>query len=92
MVFEVNGPTLDLNVDKIKEQRLAGEQFGFAKFENLNVPNKMLVIDELGGPVMAPGDETPAPAGSIDIVDSTQRFRVNIEPYTGRVTVSTHPR
>ena len=92
VVCEVNGPTLDLNVDRINEQRLGGEQFGFANFENINLPNNMLVIDELGGPVMAPADPTPAPAGSIDIVDSDQRFRVNIEAYTGRVTVSSHPR
>jgi prepilin-type N-terminal cleavage/methylation domain-containing protein len=92
VVCEVNGATLDLTVDKITEQRLGGEQFGFATFENINLPNKMLVIDELGGPVMAPDDPTPAPEGSIDIVDATQRFRVNIEAYTGRVTVSSHPR
>jgi prepilin-type N-terminal cleavage/methylation domain-containing protein len=92
VVCEVNGATLDLAVDKISEQRLGGEQFGFATFENINLPLNMIVIDELGGPVMAPDDPTPAPEGSIDIVDSTQRFRVNIEAYTGKVSVTSHPR
>ena len=92
VVCEVNGTTLDLAVDKIKEERIGGEQFGFASFDNINLPNEMLVLDELGGPVMAPGDSTPSPAGSIDIIDKEQRFRVNIEPYTGKVTVSSLPR
>ncbi|HYE63903.1 MAG TPA: type II secretion system protein [Phycisphaerales bacterium] len=92
VVCEVNGPTLDLTVDTLREQRVGGEQFGFASFDNINLPNNMLVVDELGGPVMAPGDPTPAPAGSIDIVDPQQRFRVNIEAYTGKVTVTSLPR
>jgi prepilin-type N-terminal cleavage/methylation domain-containing protein len=92
IVCEVNGPTIALDVDKLKEQRLSGEQFGFAQFENINIPNNLLVIDELGGPVMSPADPAPAPATSIDIVDPTQRFRVNIEAYTGKVTIENLPR
>jgi len=92
IVCEVNGPTISLAVDTIKEQKLSGEQFGFAQFENINIPNNLLVIDELGGPVMSPADPAPAPASSIDIVDTTQRFRVNIEAYTGKVTVQSLPR
>ena len=92
IVCEVNGSTIDLTVDTIREQRLAGEQFGFAQFENINIPSSLLVIDELGGPVMGPGDPAPAPASSIDIVDPTQRFRVNIEAYTGKVSVQSLPR
>ncbi len=91
-VCEVNGPTLNLSVDTIKSESIGGERFGFASFDNLTFANNMLILDELGGPVAAPASSTPAPAGSVDIIDSTQRFRINVEAYTGKVTVSSHPR
>lgn len=92
IVCEVNGPTIDVSVDKIKEQHIGGDRFGFATFDNINLPNSMIVIDELGGPVTAPASSTPAPAGSLEVIDATQRFRINIEAFTGKATVASLPR
>ncbi len=91
VVCEVNGSNIDENLDKIKEEHFTGNQFGNFQFENINLTNSMLVLDELGGPVAAPQSSTPAAAQSFDIVGSAQRFRINIEAYTGKVTVASLP-
>lgn len=91
VVCEVNGPNIDESVDKISEQKLGGEEFGFSVYDHINLTNNMIVFDELGGPVAGPQSSTPAPAQSFEIVGSGQRFRVNIEAYTGRVTVESLP-
>jgi prepilin-type N-terminal cleavage/methylation domain-containing protein len=91
VVCEVNGPNIDENLDKIREQKLGGEEFGHSQFDHINLGQSMIVFDELGGPVSAPQSSTPAPAQSFEIVGSEQRFRINIEAYTGRVTVESLP-
>jgi len=91
VVCDVNGPNVDENLDKIREQRLGGQEFGFSTYDHINLSNSMIVFDELGGPVSAPQGTTPAPAQSFEIVGSEQRFRINIEAYTGRVTVESLP-
>jgi prepilin-type N-terminal cleavage/methylation domain-containing protein len=91
VVCEVNGPTIDESVDRIRDQAMGGDQFGHSVFENINLSGGMIIFDELGGPVNAPQSSTPAPAQSFDIVGSGQRFRINIDAYTGRVTVESLP-
>ena len=91
-VCEVNGPNIDENLDRIRSQQLGGGEFGYSTFDHLNLgTNNMIVLDELGGPVTAPQGTTPAPAQSFEIVGSEQRFRINIEAYTGKVTVDSLP-
>jgi prepilin-type N-terminal cleavage/methylation domain-containing protein len=91
IVCEVNGPNIDTTLDRISSQAFAGEEFGFVSFDHINLQNNMIVLDELGGPVASPGSTTAAPAQSFEIVGSQQRFQVNIEAYTGKVTVVSLP-
>ncbi len=48
----------------------------------------VLIFDELGGPVSAPGSDEPGTGGSVDIIGSGSRLRVTVEPFTGHVTVA----
>ncbi|MEM8757251.1 MAG: GspH/FimT family pseudopilin [Planctomycetota bacterium] len=49
----------------------------------------MIVFDELGGPVADLTSETPSGGGSLVVGgDDGTRFRLRVEPYTGRVTVA----
>lgn len=90
-IAQVNGSTLDTNLDRITQRTIAGVDFGFCQFTSCTFSSNMLVFDELGGPVSAPGSSTPAPAGYLQITGSGQTFRVNVEGYTGRCTVTTVP-
>jgi hypothetical protein len=88
VVCEVNGPNIDENLDKIREQKLGGDEFGFSVFDHLNLSSGMIVFDELGGPVTGPQSSTPAPAQSFgswaQASGSGQRRRVH-RPGHGRV-------
>jgi Tfp pilus assembly protein FimT len=88
-IAEVNGNALDTNLDRIVTRNLAGADFGFTGFTACTFPSNTLVFDELGGPVNSPGSTTPAPAGYLELQGSGQSFRINVEGYTGRVTVTT---
>ncbi|MDX9910752.1 MAG: prepilin-type N-terminal cleavage/methylation domain-containing protein [Phycisphaerales bacterium] len=47
-----------------------------------------LIFDELGGPVTTPGGTTPSAGGFVEVTGADgQVFRINVEAYTGRVTV-----
>jgi prepilin-type N-terminal cleavage/methylation domain-containing protein len=91
VVCEVNGPNIDENLDKLKEQAFTGGEFGFIAFDHINLTTGMIVLDEMGGPVSAPQSSTPAPVQSFEIVGSGQRFKISIEAYTGKVTVDSLP-
>lgn len=92
VVCEVNGSNIDETLDKISEQAFVGGEFGDVRFDNINLSNGMIVFDELGGPVTAPQSGTPTTTlQSFDIIGSGQRFRVNIEAFTGKVTVESLP-
>lgn len=47
----------------------------------------VLIFDELGGPISAPGSDEPGTGGTVDIIGSGTRLRVTVEPFTGHVTV-----
>lgn len=88
---DVAGSALDTTSSLANTRRIGGATFGFATIDNVQLPNNMIVFDEMGGPVLAPGSDVAAPAGSLDIVSARQRYRINIEAYTGRVTVQEIP-
>lgn len=46
-----------------------------------------LIFDELGGPVSDAGGTTPGAGGRIVVSGSGAVFNINVEAYTGRVTV-----
>jgi prepilin-type N-terminal cleavage/methylation domain-containing protein len=86
-IVEVNGSNVDEALDTLERRELGGSVFGHTSILAVNLPNNMIVFDELGGPVTAPGSGVPANDGYVDIAGSGQRFRIHLEGYTGRVTV-----
>ncbi len=88
-IVEVHGATLHPETDTIYEVGLSDERrfhsstLTSAQFDGTN----MLVFDELGGPVAGPGSSTPGNGGTINITGSGSSFLINVEPYTGRVSV-----
>ncbi len=88
VMCEVSGNRMDVELDRIAERTIGGEQFGGTAFSNISLADNRLVFDEMGGPVISPGSDTVAPTGTIDITGVGQTFRISIEAYTGRVTVA----
>ncbi len=98
VVCEVNGPTVDPATDAIfnpsepgeryditiDTEKMGGAQLSAVDFEGGNV----LVFDELGGPVQAPDSETASSGGFVQITGAESVFQVDVEAYTGRVTVT----
>jgi hypothetical protein len=68
---------------------VGGSRYGDARFENVSFNDgTALIFDEMGSPVAAAGSNTPANEGSLEVTGSSQRFRIAVQPYTGRVVVS----
>lgn len=97
-IAEVNSDELDFDADAMyridgPDQRflvslddLSGgaAQLISAEFDG----EEFLVFDELGGPVAGLTSETPSSGGNLVVGgDDGTRFRLRVEPYTGRVTV-----
>lgn len=86
-VAEVNGNAVDTATGLILERRFAGDKFGFSTMAANSLTDHTLVFDALGGPVDGPGGTNPTSTQTIDIHGSGQRWRINVEAYTGRVTL-----
>lgn len=86
-IVEVNGGTIDEELNTLERRVLNGDDFGHTSIVAINFPNNRLVFDELGGPVTDPGSGVPASDGYFDIMGSDQTFRIHVEGYTGRVRV-----
>jgi prepilin-type N-terminal cleavage/methylation domain-containing protein len=88
-VLEVHGATLNPQTDTIQMTNLNlhhiyhDTRLVAAAFDGTNA----LVFDELGGPVAGPGSSNPGAGGSITVTGSGAEFRINVEAYTGRVSV-----
>ncbi len=86
---EVNGTTIDPDLDRLSLTNLLQEDFGDSRITAVNFGGgSTLIFDEIGAPVAAPGSNTPAPTGIISVEGAGQRFDIAIEGYTGRVTVT----
>ncbi|MEL6310864.1 MAG: GspH/FimT family pseudopilin [Planctomycetota bacterium] len=82
-MYKVDGPQQRFLVS-LDEISGGAAQLIEADFDGL----EMIVFDELGGPVADLTSDTPASGGSLVIGgDDGARFRLRVEPYTGRVTV-----
>lgn len=82
-MFKIDGPDQRFLVS-FDELSGGAAQLISADFDGL----EMVVFDELGGPVADLTSDTPASGGSLVIGgDDGARFRLRVEPYTGRVTV-----
>ncbi len=96
-ICEVNGPTINPADDALwvstgRSHRyvvdLKRPEFGDAAITAANFDgSKVLVFDEMGGPVKTPLGDEPLAAGTITLVGSGATFTISVEAYTGRVTV-----
>jgi type II secretory pathway pseudopilin PulG len=91
IVADVVGTTVDTSSAGISADRnFAGANYGHTTISAVDLEgsdNNTIFFDALGGPVTAPGTDTPASSGYIELTSGTQSFRISIEAYTGRVTV-----
>lgn len=89
-IVEVHSATLNPSDDTIQAVNLRnGRKFHDSRIESVNFDgSNVLVFDELGGTVTAPASTTPSSGGSLIISGSNSRFRINVEAYTGRVSVT----
>jgi len=66
--------------------------FGGVTMQNINFNGtSYLIFDELGGPVVSLTSDDPGSGGSLDIAGPNATFRMAVEPYTGRITVTKLP-
>ncbi|MHC4975286.1 MAG: pilus assembly FimT family protein [Planctomycetota bacterium] len=89
---------LDLNNDWLPDPEngvhpytrdFSADEFGGAQIVNVDInTGDWLIFDELGGPVQFLTGTTPGAGGRLDISSVDSTFRIVIEPYTGRVTVT----
>ncbi len=87
MTIEIKGGVVD-PLNKISEGAITGSVMGDARITAVNFNGgNTLIFDELGGPVTAPGGTTPAGTGTVSVTGSGQEFLIEVQGYTGRVTV-----
>lgn len=94
---EVTGPALDLTANAMVDpdrptqpytRNFDDDRFHGARLENVDFNGgAILIFDELGGPVRDLDGPEPGTGGSLDVRGSGSIFSVNIEAYTGRITV-----
>ena len=89
-LVEVHGSTLDPGTDTIYEVKLTNTvKFGDARIVSAEFDgDPVLVFDEMGGPVTEPDGTTPSGGGTIVVTGSGSQYEIEIEAYTGRVTVT----
>jgi len=91
IVAEVNGNSVDTATGILEDRQLNIESMGFTRVTATTFTNNTLVFDELGGPVTTPGSTTPLATRTITLNGSGQNWRITVEAYTGRVTISQLP-
>ena len=98
VIAEVNGPTLDLAVDFMEEPGKLGRpysrnfddaEYGGASIDGATFDgDAILIFDELGGPVATFDGPAASNGGMITVNGSGSSWVIQVEPYTGRVTVT----
>lgn len=97
-IYDVHGdapfPDEDILVDGTRETGKAEVAFNDPRFGGAMITGvdfdggSILTFDEIGGPVSTPTGESPSVGGYVEITGSGSVFRVNVEAYTGRVSVT----
>lgn len=98
VICEVRGPTIDPDVDALFDRTRPDQRYdvvwdeaetgGAAILEASFDGDNILIFDELGGPVATATGNEPGAGGVVRIRDAAgQTFRVEVEPFTGRVVV-----
>ncbi len=95
---EVTGPTLSLVTNAMMDpdnlSRPLGRNFDDARFGGAVISSPvfngaaLLIFDELGGTVADLDGPDPGTGGSVTISGSGAVFRVDVQAYTGKVTVT----
>lgn len=84
-------------VDPVNNTMYAVDFKNAMKFHSARIDSALfdgtqtLIFDELGGPITTPGAATPSAGGRVVITGSGEMFNVDVEAYTGRVTVARVP-
>ena len=88
---------IDINLDWLPDPEnpgrpftrdLTGPNFGGATIQSADFNgNPILYFDELGGPVQNLTDDDPGAGGRVRLVSPEFTYDINVEPYTGRITV-----
>jgi prepilin-type N-terminal cleavage/methylation domain-containing protein len=96
-IYEVKGdapfPEEDVLIDRTREGGRARVGLNDPRFAGATITDvsfdggSILTFDEIGGPVETPTGDTPSVGGYVEISGSGSVFRVNVEAYTGRVSV-----
>ncbi len=96
-LVEVTGGTIDADADALYDPQGPGQRyrvdlddldFGGAFIENISFNGgASLIFDELGGPTPAASSTGLSTGGSLEVVGPQARYRINVAPFTGRVTV-----
>lgn len=97
-IVQVLGGVIDPEADALYDPRGPGQRyrvnlndydFGGAVLANVDMNGgDVLIFDEIGGPVAAPGSDELSTGGSLELVGPQGRFRVNIAAFSGRVSVN----
>lgn len=85
-LFDPQGPGQQYIVD-FDEPAFGNSQLAAPDFDG----DGIVIFDELGGPVIAPGSDTPASNGTVDVIGANSRLRVTVEAFTGHITVGEVP-
>lgn len=98
VMAEVRGPALNLATDFIpdpdKPTRPLARDFSRAEFGGATIASPafngeaLLIFDELGGPVAELDGPDPGLGGQVVVQGGGSSFRVDVQAYTGRVTVT----
>lgn len=91
IMAEVNGSSVDTATGILEDRQMNVETMGFTQVTSTTLTNNTLVFDELGGPVSGPGSTTASPSRVINLSGSNQNWRITVEAYTGRVTITQLP-
>lgn len=88
-IAEVRSPNVDFSLDLLGHTVVTGETYGRTVMTSAHFgAGTTLFLDEMGSPETAAMSGIPASAGYVEVEGSGQRYRITVEAYTGRVTVS----
>jgi prepilin-type N-terminal cleavage/methylation domain-containing protein len=87
-IAPLTGDSIDTARDVVVERTIGGEEFGGAQIRNITLNESILTFDGMGGPIQEPGSDVAAGTGTLEVFASGQAYRITIEAFTGRVTVT----
>lgn len=83
-----------IDPDDRRRERPLSRDFGGRDYGGATVANAsfnggtQLIFDELGGPVRQLAGDDPGDTGSVEVASPDGTFRIDVEAFTGRVTVT----